>query len=179
MTAILILLACQAQVRHATPMALPISTPRSSLVEVTTPYEQAVYAAVHDIPTYQVGAARQQYVWPIAGTLTSAFGLRGARHHAGIDVAASTGEPVLAAATGVVLRAQLAGAYGNLVELEHSSGWTSRYAHLHRIAVRVGEIVRRGAQLGEVGATGRATGPHLHFELRNTDSAIDPLEVLP
>jgi len=95
--------------------------------------------------------------------------------HRGVDMAVPTGTPVLAAADGVVRRAGRHGGYGNLVELRHRDGSITRYAHLSTILVRMGETVAQGQPIARAGATGRATGAHLHFEYRVGGVAVDPL----
>ncbi|RMH21093.1 MAG: peptidase M23 [Gemmatimonadetes bacterium] len=101
------------------------------------------------------------------------------RAHRGVDFAANAGTPVMATGDGVVVRRGRAGNYGNLVEIRHPNGFTTRYAHLSRFArgVSVGSRVKQGETIGYVGATGLATGPHLHYELRLRDQARDPLSI--
>ena len=99
------------------------------------------------------------------------------RRHQGTDYAASPGTPVMAAGDGVVLRAGRAGGYGNLIELRHRNGITTRYAHLSRILTKVGARVTQGQQIGKVGATGLASGPHLHYEFRVNGVAKDSRKV--
>jgi murein DD-endopeptidase MepM/ murein hydrolase activator NlpD len=94
--------------------------------------------------------------------------------HAGIDYALPQGTPVTASAPGTVVFAGRAGGYGNMVEIDHGRGITSRYGHMARIGVRVGETVAKGAAIGAVGSTGRSTGPHLHYEIRRSGKAVDP-----
>ena len=119
--------------------------------------------------------------WPVAGVVTSPFGLRvhpltGQRRlHAGIDLAAPTGTAVTAPAGGRVTIAGVAGGYGLLVVLDHGGGVTTRYAHLSRLSVRPGQRVAAGAVLGAVGSTGLSSGAHLHFEVRRHGVAVDPL----
>src|SRR5690606_6025210 len=98
------------------------------------------------------------------------------RRHDGIDYSARTGDPVRAAANGVVVRAGWAGGYGNLVELRHRNGITTRYAHLSWIpsTLRAGRSVRQGDQIGKVGSTGTSTAPHLHYEFRVNGVPRDP-----
>ncbi len=116
--------------------------------------------------------------------VSSAFGHRHdpltgeSRFHHGVDVAAPEGSPVKAALAGRVVFAGARGGYGNVVEIEHEDGRTSRYAHLSAIAVEPGDAIAAGARLGAVGSTGRSTGPHLHFELRNKGLAADPAQAL-
>ena len=111
---------------------------------------------------------------------TSRFGLRldplggGWRMHEGVDLAAPMGSPVVAAGGGKVLRAGWGQGYGNLVIIDHGQGLTTRYAHLERSLVRPGEEVDTGQEIGLIGATGHATGSHLHFEIRLFGRALDP-----
>ena len=112
---------------------------------------------------------------PVAAPVSDRFRSRGARFHAGIDYRAAAGTPVAAAAAGCVVRAGWsAGGYGRLIVLRHAQGLTSWYAHLRRVEVRRGTCVGAGAHLGRAGASGRATGPHLHLELRLRGAAVDP-----
>lgn len=94
--------------------------------------------------------------------------------HEGIDFNAETGTPVVVAADGVVLSANYSADYGNVVDVDHGDGLTSRYAHLSRIDVKAGTMIKRGERLGLVGSTGRSTGAHLHFEVRMLGIAQDP-----
>jgi murein DD-endopeptidase MepM/ murein hydrolase activator NlpD len=104
-----------------------------------------------------------------------AFGPRGDRFHTGLDLLAPAGRAVSAAASGSVTFAGYdAGGYGYLVVVRHSLGVTTWYAHLSHILVRRGQRVGAGATLGRVGASGHATGPHLHFEVRVRGAAVDP-----
>jgi murein DD-endopeptidase MepM/ murein hydrolase activator NlpD len=117
---------------------------------------------------------------PVAGGTSSGFGYRehpmlGRRLlHKGVDFRADTGTPVYAAAPGLVVRAAPWDTYGNIVIIDHGLGVTTRYAHLAKMHVRQGDFVGAGARIGDVGATGRVTGPHLHFEVRYHGEAIDP-----
>lgn len=116
---------------------------------------------------------------PLEGAPGEGFGPRGKRFHAGIDFPARRGTPVVAAGEGrVVWAGPRRGGWGRLVTVAHSSGVRSMYAHLSRIDVRIGDRVAAGSRLGRVGATGRASGPHLHFEVRLRGAAIDPLTAL-
>ncbi|WP_131858184.1 M23 family metallopeptidase [Bosea sp. BK604] len=117
-------------------------------------------------------------------TTTSNFGTRtdpftGApTMHAGMDFRAETGTPVRAPGAGKVLRAEVAGGYGNLIELDHGNGLTTRYGHLTSFDVKPGQIVAAGTVIGRVGSTGRSTGPHLHYETRLDDDAQNPLKFI-
>ena len=121
----------------------------------------------------------------VAGWLSSRFGERvdplggGRRAHRGVDIAAPLGTPVVAASDGVVVFVGTAGGYGNLVRIDHPSGFQTSYGHLSRILAHGGETVRRGDVIGMVGSTGHSTGSHLHFEIRVAGSAVDPQRPLP
>ena len=118
--------------------------------------------------------------WPIAAPVGDRFGPRGNRFHAGIDLVAPQGTPIAAAAAGrVVFAGFAAGGWGNLVIVTHADGVKTMYAHLSTITVHRKESVTVGSRLGTVGATGDATGPHLHFEVRVRGAAVDPSSALP
>ena len=118
--------------------------------------------------------------WPVDAPLGDGFGPRGTRFHAGLDLLAPAGTPVEAAAPGRVAYAgRIAGGWGKLVVVAHARRVRTMYAHLSAVAVDVGEHVRTGSRIGKVGATGKATGPHLHFEVRLAGAAIDPTTALP
>jgi murein DD-endopeptidase MepM/ murein hydrolase activator NlpD len=113
---------------------------------------------------------------PMPGPYGNLFGPRGNRFHSGIDYPAQRGAPVDAAASGqVIFAGWAAGGWGKLVTLAHASGVRTMYAHLSRVAVRVGQRVVAGQRVGRVGASGHASGPHLHFEVRLGGAAVDPL----
>lgn len=99
------------------------------------------------------------------GQVTSCFGLRWGRLHAGVDLAAPAGTPIVAAGAGVVVRAGEAGGYGNAVLIDHGNGYLTHYGHLSAITVVAGQRVAAGQRIGEEGSTGHSTGPHLHFEV--------------
>ena len=123
--------------------------------------------------------------WPVRGTVTSPFGWRvhpvhgDRRFHQGLDVGAPHGTPIRAAGDGVVVAAGRRGGYGLLVDIAHHDGRVTRYAHASSLAVAVGAEVRAGQVLGAVGATGTATGPHLHFEVHEGGRPVDPRTRLP
>ncbi|GIU81540.1 MAG: M23 family metallopeptidase [Acidobacteria bacterium] len=125
-------------------------------------------------------------LWPREDKINNEFGFRsnpfGGRtyeFHEGIDISGERGDSVVAAGGGRVIKAGWQGGYGNLIEIDHGGGLTTRYGHLMKIEVKVGEFVSKGQQIGLVGSTGRSTGPHLHFELRLNDRAINPRKLLP
>ncbi|SFT82505.1 Murein DD-endopeptidase MepM and murein hydrolase activator NlpD, contain LysM domain [Geodermatophilus amargosae] len=143
-------------------------------------------AATGICPSLAVAAAGT-WIRPTAGTLTSGYGTRWGTLHAGVDLAGLRGTPVYAAADGTVTRAECTSAYcdrdgnlglpgyGNLVEVDHGAGVTTRYAHLSAYTVRAGQPVRAGTLLGYQGSTGNSTGVHLHLEVRVDGGPIDPV----
>ncbi|MGC6492488.1 MAG: peptidoglycan DD-metalloendopeptidase family protein [Myxococcota bacterium] len=133
------------------------------------------------LPGHYGGHGRRPSFLPVSGArTTSHFGHRSDplsgehKHHHGLDLAAPRGTPIRAAMGGEVIRSSKAGGYGNLVEVRHADGSTTRYAHCDRLDVRVGDKVSAGEQIATVGSTGRSTGPHLHFEVRVDGKAVDP-----
>ena len=130
---------------------------------------------------YLPGDRFKGYMWPAKGMLTSPFGWRWGRMHKGIDIAAPVGTPIMAAASGKVITAGWNdGGYGNLVEVEHADGSVTLYGHNSRILVRVGQQVRQGQQIAEMGSTGFSTGPHSHFEVHLPGKgAVNPIAFLP
>ncbi|RCJ22191.1 peptigoglycan-binding protein LysM [Nostoc sp. ATCC 43529] len=121
------------------------------------------------------------YQWPAKGTLTSGYGWRWGRMHKGIDIANSTGTPVFSSAEGVVAKAGWNnGGYGNLVEIRHPDGSTTRYAHNSKILVQAGQQVSQGETIALMGSTGHSTGPHTHFEIHAAGKgAVNPIAMLP
>lgn len=124
--------------------------------------------------------------WPLAigGVITSGFGYR--RHpisgrsalHMGTDISGPVGTSIVAMAEGVVIFSGQKNGYGNIVELRHSNGIETRYAHCQQNLVQVGDTVHKGQVIAKLGSTGRSTGPHVHFEVRRNGSAVDPISYL-
>ncbi len=121
-------------------------------------------------------------VMPVIGRLTSRFGQRAdpfdgtRRSHQGVDIAAPRGAPVSPVKAGTVTMAGRRSGYGNVVVVDHGDGLTTLYAHCDSLSVRAGQQVQPGDVIAQVGDTGRATGPHLHFEVRSDGVAVDPIE---
>jgi len=119
-------------------------------------------------------------IWPIQGKINSHFGRRGKKFHAGIDIASPSYQEVKAAKDGeVILARNSRTGYGNVVVLRHDQGLTTIYGHMNVIIAQEGEAVRQGQAIGGVGSTGRSTGPHLHFELRQNGRPLDPMPHMP
>lgn len=123
---------------------------------------------------------RGDFVWPLRGKVSSHFGARGKNYHDGIDISAAQGTLIRAAAAGKVIYAdrRISG-YGNMVIVKHKGVFSTVYAHNQINYVKKNDFVERGEVLGRVGQTGRASGPHLHFEVRKGRKAVNPLFYLP
>jgi murein DD-endopeptidase MepM/ murein hydrolase activator NlpD len=123
-------------------------------------------------------------IWPVEGFVTSRFGYRvspvsGRRDfHKGLDISARIGTPIVAPAAGTVSFAGEDGAYGNSVRIQHGGGVITGYAHMQRLAVKEGQSVRRGTVIGNVGNSGRSTGPHLHYEVVINGVPVNPMRYI-
>jgi murein DD-endopeptidase MepM/ murein hydrolase activator NlpD len=117
--------------------------------------------------------------WPVGGPVTSEFGYRWGRLHAGLDIGAGTGTPIHAAKSGTVIFSGQQNGYGNVIIISHGGGLTTLYGHQSRLAARDGDEVSTGDVIGYVGSTGHSTGPHLHFETRVNGSPQNPRRFLP
>ncbi len=119
-------------------------------------------------------------IWPVKGQLTSRFGNRSGRHHDGIDIGARRGTSIIAAAEGKVMFAGWGPTgYGLMIIIKHKNVLTTVYAHNSHIHVHKNQMVKKGQKIASVGSTGRSTGPHLHFEVRNDSLPMNPLNYLP
>jgi len=118
--------------------------------------------------------------WPVSGTITSPYGYRhspfggGMEFHQGLDIGASMGTTISAAAAGTIISAGWYGGYGNFILIDHGNGLSTGYGHCSQIFVSAGQEVQRGQAIGAVGSTGASTGPHLHFEVRENGKTVDP-----
>lgn len=125
------------------------------------------------------------FIWPISGRISSIFGLRRffneqeRRPHSGLDIAAPEGTPIKATASGTVIDSGDFFFSGNMIYLDHGQGLVSMYAHMSKLLVKPGDYVTQGEIIGEVGETGRVTGPHLHFAVIANRTLIDPMFMLP
>jgi murein DD-endopeptidase MepM/ murein hydrolase activator NlpD len=144
-----------------------------------------VTAEIDDLANAKRTAAALPLWRPIANAaVTSGFGARldpflgRPAMHTGIDFRAAAGYPIRATAGGTVVTAEYTGGYGNMVEVDHGNGLTTRYAHLSRIVVKPGDVVAKGAIVGRAGSTGRSTGPHVHYEVRVDGAPIDPMRYI-
>jgi murein DD-endopeptidase MepM/ murein hydrolase activator NlpD len=139
---------------------------------------------IQKIRAHQDILAATPSIWPTEGWVTSNFGYRispftGQREfHKGIDISSPVGTPIYAPARGKIVHNNRDGSYGLSIKLDHGSGLMTRYAHMHRSAVKVGQTVTRGELVGYVGSTGRSTGPHLHYEVRLNGVPVNPLRYI-
>jgi len=119
-------------------------------------------------------------IWPVRGKMSSHFGHRNGRGHDGIDIPAKPGTPIVAAAAGRVIHSGSGlGDYGRVVIVKHEGYYSTVYAHNRRNRVEKGDFVEKGEVIGEVGSSGNASGPHVHFEVRRNREPVDPLLFLP
>ena len=162
-------------------------------MKVYLPFDQtAEYKALWEPPAYARASADAvdaqglassttgRFIWPVSGFVSSPYGWRGLRHHDGIDIPAREGSGVRAARSGHVIYAgnRIPG-YGNMIILGHAGSFATIYGHLSEISVKKGQYIARGQRIGLVGMTGRTNGPHLHFEIRESRTPVDPLSFLP
>ena len=141
---------------------------------------QPATASAFGLDPWSVAPANRQFRWPvIAGVVSSPFGMRNGAMHDGVDIAAPAGTPVYAADDGRVIFAGRLHGYGNVVIVQHSGGYVTVYAHNQRNLVDEGVSVASGQEIAQIGDSGRASGPNLHFEVRYNNQAQNPLAYLP
>jgi murein DD-endopeptidase MepM/ murein hydrolase activator NlpD len=177
---------------------LDAATPRAPMGGPFVPAKLSGDSSAFDRQLYRINVTRSQmdrltrtlslvpYRKPVIGEVefTSGFGVRSdpflgrPAMHTGLDFRAQTGDPVRATANGKVINSGWSGGYGRMVEIDHGNGLSTRYGHLSQIDVKVGDGVKIGQVIGEVGSTGRSTGPHLHYETRIDGEAVDPQKFL-
>ncbi len=119
-----------------------------------------------------------EFIWPVSGEITSYFGKRDGEFHKGIDISAPKGSEIKASANGIVSYSDFRGTYGNVIIILHKNNFATVYAHNKKNLVSVDYKAKQGEIIGLVGKTGRASGYHLHFEIRNKGKAEDPLTYL-
>lgn len=151
------------------------------LVETSRRIEQLIRSQQRSRGSETTGAM----IWPYSGEITSPFGWRThpifgtSRFHSGIDLGADYGDPIVAADGGVVIYADWMGGYGKAVIIDHGNGISTLYAHNSDLVVSEGQRIGRGQQVAYAGSTGYSTGPHLHFEVRQNGSPVNPMDYLP
>lgn len=120
-----------------------------------------------------------RFAWPLDGVITSPFGERRGTKHEGIDIGSPEGTPIYAAGSGKVLYSGKREGYGNVIIIQHPDKWITVYAHNSKNIAKQGQKVKKGDKIAMVGQTGRASGPHLHFEIRRGIKPVNPLHYLP
>ncbi len=188
----------KARAMGGAPMLMPVDTasaakpqPDTATASTLNILKDLLGALENRLDTVRTGVERQQAlaaatpsIWPVIGWLSSAFGSRqdpingGADFHPGLDISAEYGTPVKATADGTIETAGWMGDYGNMILVKHGYGMSTKYGHLSRIVVSAGQTVHRGQIIGYVGATGRTTGAHLHYEILLNGERINPLKLL-
>ena len=169
------------RVTHASKSVTP--TAKESLEELGS-LRSVSFSGIYHRYAYQWQSHSQPSLWPLNGVLRSSFGGRSdpfsgeGAFHTGIDLAAPKGTPVHATADGVIVSAAWAGAYGKMVIVDHGNGLQTYYAHLSQSIVVPGQAVTRGQVIALSGATGRATGPHVHYEVRLAGTPVNPYKYL-
>ncbi len=170
----------------ATPVASSVASSAAMLVAtpVSTPAATPAATPVATPKSVAAAAVKPDCIAPVTGLVVSCFGnrmhpiLKKMEFHSGIDIDVPTGTPIKAFLSGKVISAGWENGYGYCVRLEHSGGLNSVYAHCSKVLVKKGQQVDKGATIANVGSTGLSTGPHLHFEIRKGEKAVDPLSYI-
>lgn len=171
--------------RPAEAWAVAVSDRAETLLSVFEMVEPELNELMADLEDIRARSAALPSHWPARGSLTSGYGVRKSpvdrklHFHSGVDIANTRGTPIHAASSGTVVKSGVSQGYGRMVEVDHGYGITTLYAHCTLLRVQVGDRVSKGDYIATMGSTGRATGPHLHFELRFDGHAVDPLQYLP
>lgn len=157
-----------------------IIVPNGVKKEVVSETRSSVSASSASKTLTTLSAAKGEYIRPTGGVLTSKMGSRNGRYHYGVDYGAPTGTPIVATAAGTVIKTSCGSGYGKCLVIKHNNGTQSLYAHASQLYVTTGTKVKQGQKIAAVGSTGRSTGPHLHFEIRNsaTGKALNPLSLI-
>ncbi|WP_284162894.1 M23 family metallopeptidase [Frigidibacter sp. SD6-1] len=161
---------------------MPIEPPVDASPEAKADYERAraIFEGLDNLNLYRIAVDKTPLAMPLKTSFryTSGFGRRWGRAHEGIDLAGAHGSPIYATADGVVTHAGWENGYGNMVEIRHPYGFVTRYGHLSKVRVEKGQKVSRGDRIGDMGNTGRSTGTHLHYEVRVSGSAVNPMSFI-
>ena len=164
---------------------------REKMIDVTIEYKESVSPSASTVRKPQTASipprseetsktGKGRFLWPVNGKVISGFGMRNGEKHAGIDIKAEEGNPVKASDSGKVIYSGngLSG-YGNLIIIKHEGTFFTVYAHNKKNLASEGSLVEKGEEIAQVGDTGRATTPHLHFEIRKNKETVDPILYLP
>jgi murein DD-endopeptidase MepM/ murein hydrolase activator NlpD len=167
-------------------MEKDLATRKDSLEQLSKQIkeQQEQVAALGGVPDGGIvggAGANVPSIWPAAGTVSSPFGMRwgGSDFHPGIDIANDSGTPIRATADGTVVTAGWnSGGYGNMVDIDHGNGITTRYGHAEQVIVTAGQFVRKGQVIAYMGSTGFSTGPHVHYEIHVNGQLVNPASYL-
>lgn len=140
---------------------------------------EATKQVASTLPATLIETDHGRFRWPLEGEISSGYGIRHGRRHDGVDIRAKVGTPVASAENGEVVFAKRMRGYGNLILIKHDDDFFTVYAHNSANLVKVGKKVKKGDVIAKVGRTGRTTGPHLHFEVREGSKTRNPLFFLP
>ena len=162
------------------PVAVSTRGDATALVDPETDRANRLLGKIEEVDLHRIVAESLPIAHPVNGSFrsTSGFGPRWGRMHSGHDFAGPMGTPIQATGNGTVTFAGRQSGYGNIVKIQHPFGYETRYAHLNRIRVSVGEKVSRGDRIGDMGTTGRSTGVHLHYEVRRNGTALNPVNFI-
>ena len=164
---------------------------REKMIDVTIEYKESVSPSASTVSKPQTASipprseetsktGKGRFLWPVNGKVISGFGMRNGEKHAGIDIKAEEGKPVKAADSGkVIYSGNGLNGYGNLIIIKHEGTFFTVYAHNKKNLASEGSLVEKGEEIAQVGDTGRATTPHLHFEIRKNKVTVDPILYLP
>lgn len=141
---------------------------------------EALMRDLDNLQIYNIASAKLPLSMPVLTTFrySSSFGMRNGKLHKGVDMAGPTGSPIYATADGVVIVAETQSGYGKVVKIQHEFGFVTVYAHQNRIRVTKGQRVSRGERIGDIGSTGRSSGPHLHYEILVSGTVVNPMKYI-
>jgi murein DD-endopeptidase MepM/ murein hydrolase activator NlpD len=156
---------------------ISLSTKGTADLGGDTARAEDILRKLDDMNMYRIAVDKLPFAMPVKShfRFSSPFGWRWGKMHEGVDMAAPTGTPIYAPADGVVIAAEWERGYGNLIKIRHEFGITTRYGHLSKIRVKRGQKVSQGERIADMGSTGHSTGPHLHYEIRISGKAINPM----
>lgn len=161
-----------------TPMGY--STRGNAAISESEARAQEIVVSLDKVNRYRIAVSKLPLAMPVKNAFryTSGYGPRWGRMHAGVDLAGPVGTPIYATGDGTVTFAGWQSGYGYLIKVQHELGTETRYAHLSKIRVKVGQKVMRNSRIGDMGNTGRSTGPHLHYEVRVDGKAVNPMSFI-